>query len=114
MSGFDLLLRQDSSRIESPQALYMPQTPTGWAAQGMKKLLHPQVVKIIAEIRPPSPCRLPSDFKQPRSGIIRTKERTAQPGHYNSAYTRGVEKNITLQLNTNSLLLKRNRRKRTE
>ena len=96
----------------SPQRLESPDSPTGVYEKRMtefRPIQHPQVTKMMIELHPPSPVKLAKDLEQPVEGIIETKKRERK---YSIEFSlqnlmTPVQREVSLSLGCNSLLLKR-------
>ena len=70
------------------------------------KFMHPKVIQVLTQLREPSPIRVPRDDMQPISGDLK-KMKTEAEIFTSVRENIGEKKDVSLCLNSNSLLLKR-------
>jgi len=82
-----------------PKAIIAPDITT-------RKMMHPKVLRVLTQLRVPSPVNIPRDESQPITGDLKRRNKL-------SSFLPPVERNIvnpkqiTLALNSNALMRKR-------
>lgn len=100
----------NSNGLIKPRQKIIHKKETHW------KIPHPQVVKVMNELDPPSPCKLVSDKEQPISGRIIRFINVSKPSKNESPKLQSlrgqiqIKKPVSFTLENNSILKRRNNR----